>query len=108
MPSKPKNSAKKKAPPVAAATACSASSKYRTSRRIKFVCDDWGGKEETHMEIEWNGQTLFIDITDERIHIIGPCFDVFKDAVNAMDMKPTYPRQNAPHQATASDGRPQA
>jgi hypothetical protein len=76
------------------APTCSASSKYRTSRRIKFACDDWGGRDETHLEIEWNGQTLMLDITEARIHIIGPCFDVQKDAVNAMDLTPHVFRHN--------------
>ena len=61
--------------------------KYRTSKRIQFASDKGGNGEETHLEIEWpQGRTLMVDITDEKIHIAGPCFDVDKHSVNAMDI----------------------
>jgi hypothetical protein len=68
--------------------------RYDTSKRIKFATDEWGGRDETHIEIEWNGQTLMIDITDERIRFVGCCFEVDKHSVNAMDITPHAPLAN--------------
>lgn len=70
--------------------------KYRTSKRINFATDSWGGREVTHLEIAWGQKgPLQITITDEKIHVIGPCFDVDKHSVNAMDITPyVFSKQN--------------
>jgi len=65
--------------------------KYKTSKRIRFASDTWGGQDETHLELEWCNQTLMIDITDERIHIVGPVFRANQHSVNALDITPNWP-----------------
>ena len=46
------------------------------SKRIAYVTDQWGLRDETHLEIEWNGETLRMNITDDRITLTGPQFDI--------------------------------
>jgi hypothetical protein len=62
--------------------------KYKTSKRIRFASDNWGGRDETHLEIAWAGQTIMIQITDELIHIVGPIFTVNQTSLNAVDIVP--------------------
>lgn len=77
------------------ASDCSPSFKYATSHRIKFASDEWGeGGNATHLEIEWNGQTLFADITETRIELVGPCFEVERKIANAMNLVVSYPKEN--------------
>lgn len=62
--------------------------KYKTSKRIRFATDNWGGRDETHLEIAWGGTALMVDITDECIHIVGPGLEVKQHAVNALNITP--------------------
>ncbi|MEK0451174.1 MAG: hypothetical protein RL088_3442 [Verrucomicrobiota bacterium] len=68
--------------------------KYRTSKRINYATDSWGGQDETHLEIDWRGRSLMIDINEDRIHVVGPCFEVDKHSMNAMDITPHLFRHN--------------
>ena len=62
---------------------------YRTSKRIKFATDDWGGDgSATHIEIDWQGETLMVDIKDDHIHICGPIMAVKQTSINACDIVP--------------------
>ena len=65
--------------------------KYKTSKRIRFASDNWGGQDKTHLELEWHGSTIMIDITDELIHIVGPFFKANQHSINALDITPEYP-----------------
>ena len=49
-----------------------------TSKRIAYVTDEWGNEDVTHLEILWNGETLRMTISDDRIKITGPQFDLEK------------------------------
>jgi hypothetical protein len=60
---------------------------YRMSKRIRFITDKWGGRDETHFELDALGLGLQITITADNIHVVGQgCFEVDKHSANAMDV----------------------
>jgi hypothetical protein len=73
-------------------------SDFRTSKRITFATDSWGGEPVTHLEIQWGGSTLMMDIAEEKIHLVGPCFKVTQESVNACDIA-----LNSSHRSTEGE-----
>ena len=66
------------------------STEYKTCRRIEFACDD--DNQTSHIELQWNGQTVFLDITDDKIVLGGPAFVVKQASVNTLEITAKYPR----------------
>ena len=58
---------------------------YRTSRKLPFVTDSWGGKDETHFELHHLGKTLQITCLEDRIEVNG-FVKVTQNAVNAFEL----------------------
>lgn len=64
---------------------------YNFCRRINFTCD-YEQPDLSHIELQWNGQTVFFDITDDKIVLSGPVFVVKQDSVNTLEITAKYPR----------------
>lgn len=60
---------------------------YRTSRKLPFVTDSWGGQDQTHFEIHHLGKTLQITCLEDRIEVFG-FMNVKQDAVNHFYLTP--------------------
>ncbi len=64
---------------------------FRTSKRIGFITDSWGGMDgETHAEIKLGKQTVMLDIVGEKLTLTGPCVDVKQTAMNQVEITSTY------------------
>lgn len=61
--------------------------KSRTSKRLTYVTDQWGGEDVTHFELQWRKQTCQVTVTDEKIEffVFGK---VNKDSVNYFEITP--------------------
>ncbi len=66
---------------------------HRMSERITYATDQWGNVPgSTHLEIKWRGGALFVDITEEKIDVVGHMpFDVDKRSSNAFSMTSSCP-----------------
>ena len=57
------------------------------SKRIAYVTDNWGREDVTYLEILWNSETLTMTISDDRITLTGPQFDLDKtNYANRVDL----------------------
>lgn len=54
--------------------------------RIKIVSDDAG--DDTRIELDWNGTTIFIDVTDALIRVSGSKLIQIKEFANAVEILP--------------------
>ena len=55
--------------------------RFRTSRKLPFVTDHWGGQDVTHFELHHFGKTLQVTCYSDRIELYG-FVKVTQDAVN--------------------------